>query len=243
MYRPEELTIAHVEKTLKWKPRIWIGSCYGVASGIVDKKLVRGKAIYGHYRGPISKDSYWKDRRKLGFVHHGWIELPDGRILDPTRWVFENRKPYIYLGEIEDPFNCRVCGHPEDAHQMGFFRECELCGDCLDFERVRPEYDPGGNVLRAMMECPPPPFNKNSPPTPLPLQGKAKEHVFGLLGDPPYLTKDMVFWLANLALPRLGSYVRPIYEAIKWGGYESYIPMDNRKAILDDLPPPSPPDS
>src|SRR3972149_592249 len=112
MYRPEELTIAHVEKTLKWKPRIWIGSCYGVASGIVDKKLVRGKAIYGHYRGPISKDSYWRDRRKLGFVHHGWIELPDGRRLSSKRDAWPSASARRSCRRNSCRKRCRVCGHP-----------------------------------------------------------------------------------------------------------------------------------
>jgi hypothetical protein len=29
-------------------------------------------------------------------VRHGWVETPDKLIIDPTRWVFEGKKPYIY---------------------------------------------------------------------------------------------------------------------------------------------------
>ena len=32
---------------------------------------------------------------------HVWIELPDGTVLDPTRWTFEGVWPYVYQGPAD----------------------------------------------------------------------------------------------------------------------------------------------
>jgi hypothetical protein len=74
-----------------------------VASQLVGAKLIPGSAVYGHWTGPIAKDSYF---HRLGagagpFVRHGWILLPDERVCDPTRWVFEDVAPYLYVGEAD----------------------------------------------------------------------------------------------------------------------------------------------
>lgn len=76
----------------------WDGACYAIACTFVRCGVVKGKPAYGHWRGPISPKSSFAGRGALGFVHHGWIELPNQKICDPTRWVFEAVKPYIYVG-------------------------------------------------------------------------------------------------------------------------------------------------
>ena len=96
---PEQLTIEDVEQALDLPAEKWHGQCYGIAKGIAEAGLVEGDAIYGHYLGDIDKDGYWGRRKELPFVQHGWILLPDDRILDPTRFSFENEEPYIYIGD------------------------------------------------------------------------------------------------------------------------------------------------
>lgn len=96
---PEELTIEDVEQALDLPASKWHGQCYGIATSILEAGLIEGDPIYGHFLGEINKDGYWKGREKHPFVQHGWILLPDGRILDPTRFSFENKEPYIYIGE------------------------------------------------------------------------------------------------------------------------------------------------
>lgn len=73
----------------------WPGNCYAIACKMVKSKMVKGRPAYGNYHGPIDPESRFA--RKT-IVRHGWIERPDGMIVDPTRWVFECVEPYIYVG-------------------------------------------------------------------------------------------------------------------------------------------------
>lgn len=74
----------------------WPGNCYGVACKCVESGAVQGKAIYGVWDGPIFPGSPFYGR---AFMHHGWVKLPDGRIFDPTRFVFGGAEPYLWLGD------------------------------------------------------------------------------------------------------------------------------------------------
>jgi hypothetical protein len=82
----------------------WKGNCYHVACQIVkqDVLMTECRAVYGHYLGPISPDGYFKARIGMPFVQHGWVEFPNGDIIDPTRWVFEAKQPYIALIEHDN---------------------------------------------------------------------------------------------------------------------------------------------
>jgi hypothetical protein len=71
----------------------WAGNCYQIACAMLTAKLLKGRACYGHYLGDMSKSELFNGRV---FTHHGWIETPDGGIVDPTRWVFDNVQPYIF---------------------------------------------------------------------------------------------------------------------------------------------------
>lgn len=96
---PEELTIEDVEQALDLPASKWHGQCYGIATGILEAELIEGDPIYGHFLGDISDEGFWRGRKGHPFVQHGWILLPDGQILDPTRFSFENEDPYIYIGD------------------------------------------------------------------------------------------------------------------------------------------------
>ena len=76
----------------------WRGNCFALAAQAVTHGIVEGRAVYGTWRGPISEDSIFFEHQGE-FVIHGWVNLPDGRICDPTRWVFEAVEPYIYIGK------------------------------------------------------------------------------------------------------------------------------------------------
>lgn len=77
----------------------WPGRCFEIASKIAPK--IGGKPLYGLYLGPIAEGSYFDARRAVGFCRHGWIEMPGGEVVDPTRWVFEGVDPYIYQGPAD----------------------------------------------------------------------------------------------------------------------------------------------
>ena len=74
----------------------WPGRCYEICCKILECHMVEGVARYGHYLGPVKEGTLFYDRL---VVQHGWIELEDGRIFDPTRWVFEGVEPYVYVNK------------------------------------------------------------------------------------------------------------------------------------------------
>ena len=80
----------------------WEGRCSTIVQLILKHNIVAGKYAYGHFRGDISLDSLFGDRATMGFTHHAWIWLPDGRVFDPTRWVFEDVKPYLHVGAARE---------------------------------------------------------------------------------------------------------------------------------------------
>lgn len=96
--RPLELGVHYVEKAIGMKAELWAGKCHEVAALLLKKNVVVGKLRYGHWIGPVHPDSMFAER-PLGLIHHGWIELEDSYIVDPTRWVFECEAPYVYIGK------------------------------------------------------------------------------------------------------------------------------------------------
>lgn len=84
-------------------PERWKGACFAVATALAPH--IGGEAVYGHYRGYVSPDGYFGNRAHLGFVHHGWVLLPDGYVIDPTRWVFEDVEPYAYVAPVSEDYD------------------------------------------------------------------------------------------------------------------------------------------
>lgn len=76
----------------------WPGNCYGVACAVLNAGLVEGRPVYGHYLGRIAAGSIFEGKP---LVHHGWIETTDGKVIDPTRWVFECAEPYLFQVEAK----------------------------------------------------------------------------------------------------------------------------------------------
>lgn len=93
-------TLAEAEAALGIPAVDWAGHCHEIASAIVDAGLVDGHAVYGDWLGDISEKGHFRDHRGWPFIHHGWIVLRDGRVLDPTRWAFEGKDPYLYVGSV-----------------------------------------------------------------------------------------------------------------------------------------------
>lgn len=90
--------IPQIEYLIGLTTEEWKGNCYAVAVACVDAGVVEGEAEYGIWEGPIAPGSFFEGRP---LARHGWVRLPDGQIWDPTRWVFENVEPYIYVGSDE----------------------------------------------------------------------------------------------------------------------------------------------
>lgn len=235
----ESFKIKDVAKAIGIPIKQWEGNCYAISCAMVKKVIVKGKAVYGHWTGPVSRSSVFYQTSQIGFVRHGWIVMPDESVVDPTRWVFEDAFPYIFVGEKpdhecldfepEDPEDscCPVCvcGHVEEEHSNGFFRGCQFC--------TWP-YDEGGNELRDDMRKPPPNF-------------KAKEEIFefdkylsengkvmlnslfqGAKRKKGKLSHGQCFWLANLPYNDFGGMAREFYIALEKIGEDVLIPIDNQ---------------
>ena len=102
LVKTRRFSIEEAAERIGLAPELWAGECYGVACDFTEKELVEGVAVYGHYLGLIHEESLFSSLRHVGFCQHGWVSLPDGSVLDPTRWVFEHTKPYIYEGPADD---------------------------------------------------------------------------------------------------------------------------------------------
>lgn len=110
----------------------WPGNCYAVACKMLAAGLLAGRAVYGHYLGPIHPGTMFHGKP---IVHHGWIETPDGRIVDPTRWVFTGASPYIH--EVELP-----CLDYDEGGNVWL----------LSRQRPAPEHDPDSASVEMPME-------------------------------------------------------------------------------------------
>lgn len=233
------LTVKRVEKVIGQRASKWKGNCYGIAGALVAKKLVEGVAVYGLYHGHIAKTSMFAGQP---FARHGWVLAPDGTVIDPTRWVFEDVEPYIFEGHprshppacldfevSDDEFTCVHCGHVLEEHQSGFMRPCKIC--------IEWPYDEGANRLREMLMKPPPRPDEKVPgdgtPQFLLVSTQCNEFISVLLsnGRRPdgRLTKSQLFWLANVPYNLLGGFAHEIYSALRPLGMGSFVPIDNQQ--------------
>jgi len=92
-------TVAAVAEAIGIPAEKWPGRCYEIAGLCKLAGVVKGLLCYGHYIGPVTPGTLFAGKP---IVRHGWVELKDYRVWDPTRWVIEGRSPYIYTGTGED---------------------------------------------------------------------------------------------------------------------------------------------
>jgi hypothetical protein len=231
-----DLDINEIAKIIGVPVQAWAGNCHGVSEALVKSGLLDQwggeRATYtlmrGHWIGPIAPGSHFGYMRSLPFVPHSWIQtrhlafpvlersrrhidepmeqtikVTHDPIIDPTRFAFEAAPPYIYLGGND-------------------------------------RYDAGGNVWREIVEPELRPFNPATNPINLILPVETHKWIRVQLDQYetgrtyPFCiyTIELVLWLANLSLFRLGKHARPIFHAIVQAGHAAAIPMDNRAIVL-----------
>lgn len=196
-------TLAQAEKALGEPATEWVARCYEIAGRIVGAKLCPpgSVAVYGHWLGPIAENSYFHEYSTAPFVRHGWVLLPDGRVLDPTRWVFEDAKPYLYIG-------------PSDQYDEGGneWRDAS--------HGAAPSFTPSDRVYTLDVPRSTCEFLKSLLPSTL----------TDLAGQLVVDAKQLA-WLANMSPQKLGPHALPVFTAICKTGSTALIPIDNLRRI------------
>ena len=208
---PDDLTIEKVEQAIGLKADCWAGKCYEIAWCIAKRyALLDGTPVYGHWIGAVHPDSYWAPRAGTGFIQHGWVLLPDGRILDPTRWAFENKEPYLWLGENDGSYD-------EGGNRLR-----------KRFYTDRPCPEPQADTLNE---------DDNTRHICLKLSMDAQIHLWlysaRVLNEPHntrayWMEFGQLFWVANAPFMDLEPHAREIYQAIIDVKQAALIPFDNR---------------
>jgi hypothetical protein len=183
----------------------WPGRCFEIACRLLDTG-VDAHAVYGLYSGWVSPAGYYAGRAHIGHHRHGWLVLADGRVFDPTRWVFENVAPYLFVGFDE-----------RDEYDVEMRRLRRALG--FDAEQC-PPFAAGGPMTR-------PPANLGGDPVVLAFVG---QHCPGALGG--VVSFDQLHWLAHQDPAFLGEAARPLFEAIVRAGYQACIPLAARDEVL-----------
>lgn len=111
-----KLDIYEIAKKIEWGIDKWPGNCYAISCRIVDERIIKGKAVYGHYYGPINQNNKCFNELRP-FQRHGWIRT-EKNIVDFTRWVFEEKTPYIYSAPFNEEYDeggnrfRKICRNP-----------------------------------------------------------------------------------------------------------------------------------
>jgi len=205
----DALTLGVVEAALGEPAAAWKGRCYEIASRIVKAQLVVGTAVYGHWLGPVHKKSMFYKGSTLAFVQHGWIVLGDKRVLDPTRWAFEVKKPYLFLGS------------PGQLYDEGGNRLRKALSGAV------PAFDPGERT-----------FELTPAILPGPAWTWVEEHLdLDYTRDdgaaPGVLGLAQVMHLANMPLDELGEHAAAIYTALGKLKLTGLIPIDNYRRVQE----------
>jgi hypothetical protein len=195
-----EFTIEAIEKQCGEPASAWVARCYEIACHAA--KLYDGAvAVYGHWLGDVEPESFFGSSRMLPFIQHGWVLLADGRILDPTRWVFEAVEPYIWAGENDGSYDeggngWRKAMHPDapayDPHEEQVDRTKVGMLEWVALVRL------------AMGE-----------------QADMQEP----------LCFPQLLWVANLPPADMGALAPDVYRALDKMKLLSLMPLDNRRTI------------
>jgi len=195
------LTLAKAEEALDIRAANWAGRCYEIATGFVELGLVKGRAVYGHYRGKVAPDSYFGKLGRAGteFQRHGWVLLEDGTVCDPTRWTFTGEEPTIHFGPKSEEYD-----------EGGNHLRALLFPECPEFNASEKSYYLGISIL------PGPAWHH-------------VEVMIGEAAGPrtAELTVSQLHWLANAPIQALGGHAKEVYGAIEKTIGRAWVPVDN----------------
>jgi hypothetical protein len=202
-------SIAEVEKAIGLKANRWVNRCHEISCKMLKAKLVVGVDRYGHYYGPVSKKH---PRHGWPFQRHGWIETPDKQVIDPTRWCFQMREPYLYFGIGRD--------YDVGGQRASFERRGPYPAGPHDESQDSPRLTESQRAERRQL-------------TQLEVTGGALERLVELTGGQDRdFNIYQLFWLANLPLAWWGDDAPAIYAALHKAGHKAKIPTDYWRAAM-----------
>jgi len=194
--------VADVERIIGIPSAEWDGRCYEIALKCLEAGVVVGKARYGQFLGKISEDCGTFAGRP--FSQHGWVELPNGMIWDPTRWAFEATKPYIFIGPNNGEYDIGGNTLKRLAYRNGMRapkydqskKQIDLTLDDADWD-----------VVNATLS--------------------------GNLDACRRLDVIQLHWVATADPKDLGESAKRIFAAIKAAGERVLIPIDNWQLVME----------
>ena len=203
--------LATCEAAVGFPTSEWVMRCHEVAtlllrSGVLDEmQETHGRAVaaYGLYRGGIAPGSPFARTRQ---PRHGWIEFSLGLVVDPTRWVFENGPPEIWVGTIGD-------------YDFG---ACELRQNSRLNRRAQPPTHRGDVAQHR--------WDGNDIDITRRLDGMLRDG--GRLVRDRTMTQEQAHWLANTAPQTLSDIALPLVGWLDRQGLGCLLPGDVRD-ILD----------
>jgi len=151
------------------------------------------------YTGDVLKGNQFSGKP---LIRHGWLELEEGIVIDPTYWVFVNEEPGL-----------RVCGVEEYDMAARRLRSVVLK------DHGAPEFKDEDGVVRWPINDPDVTRAVHD------LLGQQSRVDEGLI------TKNQARWLGNRPLSDLKTNAAPIYRALDLLGSRAFIPLDNRKYV------------
>ncbi|RLA42151.1 MAG: hypothetical protein DRQ64_00215 [Gammaproteobacteria bacterium] len=194
----QALDIKQAERLVDIPPAQWHGRCYEIACAL-SACLPNSAPVYGHWLGPVDAEGWWGTAVARPFVQHGWILFKDRpEIMDPTRFSFENAKPYIYLGP------------PDHYDEGGNIWRDQAARPCPRFDHtlkiIRFEEATPNSALSRHLNCLVPSIRMEK----------------CLMID-----VKQAFWLANAHYGRLEPFAKEIYLGLEAADLMAYVPHDN----------------
>lgn len=188
----------------------WHGRCFEIATAAA-KLIPDSRAVYGHWLGGIAEGSWWFHRKGQPFIQHGWVKLKGGGIMDPTRFSFEGKDPYLWEG----PLNKNEYDEGGNKWRMAMMGTCPE----FDAESSKQVY----NITTRH------------------LPSKAWGFVEKLLGldrcfdeeyEPGDVTVEQLHWLANYDPNFFEGHARDIYQMLDKFQLKGLVPYDNWQRVM-----------
>jgi hypothetical protein len=203
------ITVEEAEKIAGVPAREWGGKCHQISSALAP--VVGGKVHRGYAPGiKPHPTSFWKG----GLGQHSWIGMPDGTVVDPTRFSTEpaGTEPYIWVG-------------PPDDYDAG--------GSRVRADRVGPPpdtWDTEKEWIRLALGS-------------VDYVGDLLGTPSNFRYEDPWeidVSFEQIMWLANLpVLPKedpralAAWFAAEVYEAIDDAGYKALIPIDRWNYVMN----------